>query len=118
MRLLFSREGSWDVSSFNSCDCNNSTGVREGLLKRQAPASAEDPEEAQDRDRAAEEALGWDLERDRGRAEGRRQDLVNSFQLEVPQRRDGCLSVAFRGSGEVESSGPKGLIILLGLCTG
>jgi hypothetical protein len=29
MRLLFSRGGSWDASSFNSSDCNNSLGVRE-----------------------------------------------------------------------------------------
>ena len=53
---------------------------------------AEDREGAQDRDRAAEEALGRDPERDRGPAVGRRQDLVSSFRLEVPQGTDGCLS--------------------------
>ena len=50
-----------------------------------------DPEGAQDLDRAEEEALGQDLERDRGPAEEKRQDLVNSFRLEVLQARDGCL---------------------------
>ena len=54
--------------------------------------SVADPEEAQDRDRAAEEALGRGLERDRGPAEGKRQDLVNSFRLEVLQTVDGCLA--------------------------
>ena len=54
--------------------------------------SVADPEEAQDRDRAAEEALGQDLERDLGPAEGKRQELVNSFQLEELQTTDGCLS--------------------------
>jgi hypothetical protein len=92
MRLLFSREGSWDVSSFNSSDCNNSLRIREGLFRRPVPVSAEDPEEAQDRDRAAEEAVGRALERDRGPAEGKREDLVNSFRLEVLQTTDGCLS--------------------------
>ena len=43
--------------------------------------SAEDPEEAQDRDRAAEEALGRDLERDRGPAEEKHQGLLNSFRV-------------------------------------
>jgi hypothetical protein len=60
--------------------------------------SAEGPEGAQDRDRAAEEAPGRDLELDRGPAEGIRQDLVSSFRLEVLQRTDGCLSAA-QGNG-------------------
>ena len=45
--------------------------------------SAEEPEVVPDRDRAVEEGLGRDLERDRGPAEGKRQYLVNSFRLEV-----------------------------------
>jgi hypothetical protein len=53
---------------------------------------AVDPAGARDRDRAVEEALGRDLERDQGRAEGKRQDLVSSFRLEVLQTADGCLS--------------------------
>jgi len=88
---------------------------------------AEDPEEAQDRDRAAEEALGRDLERDRGPVEGRRQDLVNSFRLEVLQRTDGCLFAVIRGAEkgwfrgnemEKRTSGPKGQVAWVGLCTG
>ena len=93
------------MSYFNSCDCNNSAGVREGLFRRPAPVSAADPEEAQDRDRAAEEAQGLDLERDRGPAEGRRQDLVSSFRLEVLQRRDGCLSIAVRAWEKIDCTG-------------
>jgi hypothetical protein len=54
--------------------------------------SVVDPEGTQARDRVAEEAMGQDRERDRGPVEGKRQDLVNSFQLEVPQPTDGCLS--------------------------
>jgi hypothetical protein len=67
---------------------------REGLFRRPALVLVADPEGAQDRDRAAEEALGRDPERDRGPAEGRRRELVNSFRLEVLQRTDGCLSGA------------------------
>jgi hypothetical protein len=93
MRLLFSRKGSWDVSSFNSCDCNNSPDVREGRSKKPAPVSAAGPEGAQGQDRAAEEARGRGPELDRGPAEGKRQGLRNSFRLEVTQTRDGCLSV-------------------------
>jgi len=52
---------------------------------------AEDPEEAQDRDRGAEEALGRDQERDQGPVEGKRQELANSFRLEVLQTTGGCL---------------------------
>jgi hypothetical protein len=52
---------------------------------------AEDPEEAQDQDRGAEEALGRDQERDRGPVEGKRQELANSFRLEVLQTTGGCL---------------------------
>jgi len=62
------------------------------MFRRPAPVSAEGPEGAQDRDRAAEEAPGRDLELDRGPAEGIRQDLVSSVRLEVLQRTDGCLS--------------------------
>jgi hypothetical protein len=64
-----------------------------------------DPEGAQDRDLAAEEALGRDLERDRGPAEGKRQDLVNSFRLEVMETTEGCLSAVKHENGdhEVES---------------
>jgi hypothetical protein len=69
------------------------------LFRIPAPVSAEDPEVVPDRDRAAEEGLGRDPERDRGRAEGKRQDLVNSFQLEVLQRTD----VAYEAvSGEMK----------------
>ena len=53
---------------------------------------AEDPEGARDRDQEAGEALGRDLEQDRDPAEGERQDLVNSFQLEVLHTTSGCLS--------------------------
>jgi hypothetical protein len=63
----------------------------EGLFRRPALVLVVDSEGAQDQDRAAEEALGRDLERDRDPAEGRRQDLVNSFRLEVLRRTDGCL---------------------------
>jgi hypothetical protein len=75
------------------------------LFKRQVRVSVEDPEGAQDRDRAAEDALGQDLERDRGPAEGKRQDLVNSFRLGVMETTEGCLSAVKHENGhhEVES---------------
>ena len=60
--------------------------------------SAKDPEGAQDRDWAAEEAPGRDLELDRVPAEGIRRDLMSSFRLEVLRRTDGCLS-ATQGNG-------------------
>ena len=80
---------------------------------------AEDREGAQDRDRAAEEAPGRDLERDRGRAVGRRQDLVNSFRLEVLQGTDGCLSAGQGNESRMvprkrdgkRTSGPKGPMV-------
>ena len=96
MRLLFSREGSWAVSSFNSSDCNNSLDVREGLLRKPARALAGDPEGVQDRDRVGGVAPGRDPERDRGPAEGKRLGVVNSFRLEVLERTDGCLSGRLR----------------------
>ena len=61
------------------------------MFRRPAPVLAEDPEEARDRDRGAEEALDRDPERDRGPVEGKRQDLANSFRLEVLQTTGGCL---------------------------
>jgi hypothetical protein len=73
------------------------------LFRRPAPVSAADPEVAQARDRGAEE----ELERDRGPAEGKRQDLVNSFRLEVLKRTLGRLSGGF-GGNEMESA-PQGL---------
>jgi hypothetical protein len=68
------------------------------LFRKPARALAVDPEGAQDRDRVEEEALGRDLERDRGPAEGKRQGLLNSFRLEVVETTDGCLSACY-GSG-------------------
>ena len=62
------------------------------MFRRQVRVSVAAPEGAQDRDRAVEEALGRDLERGRGPAEGKRQGLVNSFRLEVLQTVDGCLA--------------------------
>jgi hypothetical protein len=70
-----------------------------------------DPEGAQDQDRAAEEALGRGLERDRGPAEGIRQDLVNSFRLEVLQTTDGCLSTVFMRTA-IRSRVPQGRLNL------
>ena len=67
------------------------------MFRRLEPVPAEDPEGAQDRDRAAEEGLDQDLERGRGPAEARRQDLVSSFRLEGLQRMGGCL-FAFRAA--------------------
>jgi hypothetical protein len=58
--------------------------------------SVVDPEGAQARDRVAEGAMGQDREPDRGPVEGKRQDLVNSFRLEVPQTTDGCLSALLK----------------------
>ena len=78
------------------------------MFRRPAPVSAADPEVAQARDRGAEEGLGRDLERDRGPAEGKRQDLVNSFRLEVLKRTLGCLPGGF-GGNEMESV-PQGLL--------
>jgi len=66
--------------------------MREASFRRPAQVSAVDPAGVQDRDRAAEEGLDQDLERGRGPAEVRHQDLVRSFPLEGPQMTGGCLS--------------------------
>ena len=61
------------------------------MIRKRARALAVDPEGAQDLDRVEEGAPGQDLERDPGLAEEKRQDLVNSFRLEVLHTTDGCL---------------------------
>ena len=68
------------------------------MFRKPARVLAVDRGGALDLDRVEEEALGRDLERDRGPAEGKRQGLLNSFRLEVMETTDGCLS-AYYGSG-------------------
>jgi hypothetical protein len=62
-----------------------------GFLSRPAPGLATDRWADRGLDRAVEGVRVQRQERDRGLAGGKRQDLVNSCQLEVLQRTDGCL---------------------------
>jgi hypothetical protein len=61
------------------------------LLSIPAPGLATDRWADQGLDRVVEGAQVQHQEPDRGLAEGKHQDLMNSSQLEVLQRTDGCL---------------------------